>query len=84
MRCIAFPVFGIGTAFLLFSGTFSGAQFAALAALFSAPVAVSSVPMAQEMGGDSKLAGQLVVWTTVFSAGTIFLSSFLLKTAGIF
>ena len=84
MRCIAVPVFGIGTAFLLFSGTFSGAQFAALAALFSAPVAVSSVPMAQEMGGDSKLAGQLVVWTTVFSAGTIFLSSFLLKTAGIF
>ncbi|MBE6899510.1 MAG: AEC family transporter [Ruminococcaceae bacterium] len=84
MRCAVVPAIGIGTAFLLFSGSFSGAQFAAIAALFSAPVAVSSVPMAQEMGGDSKLAGQLVVWTTVFSAGTIFLSSFLLKTAGIF
>ena len=84
MRCAVVPIIGIGTAFLLFSGSFSGAQFAALAALFSAPVAVSSVPMAQEMGGDSKLAGQLVVWTTVFSAGTIFLSSLLLKTAGIF
>jgi predicted permease len=40
--------------------------------------------MAQEMGGDVSLAGQIVVWTTVFSAGTIFIASFLLKAAGIF
>ena len=83
-RCAAVPLFGIGTAFLLFGNSFSGAQFAAIAALFSAPVAVSSVPMAQEMGGDVSLAGQIVVWTTVFSAGTIFIASFLLKAAGIF
>lgn len=84
MRCFAVPLFGIGAAFLLFGNSLSGAQFAAIAALFSAPVAVSSVPMAQEMGGDVTLAGQIVVWTTVFSAGTIFVSSFLLKAAGIF
>lgn len=84
MRCVFVPVLGIGTAFLLFKNSFGGAQFAALAALFSAPVAVSSVPMAHELGGDSSLAGQLVIWTTVFSAGTIFVASFLLKTAGIF
>ena len=83
-RCAAVPLFGIGTAFLLFGNSFSGAQFAAIAALFSAPVAVSSVPMAQEMGGDVSLSGQIVVWTTVFSAGTIFIASFLLKAAGIF
>lgn len=83
-RCAAVPLLGIGAAFLLFQNSFSGAQFAAIAALFSAPVAVSSVPMAQEMGGDITLAGQIVVWTTVFSAGTIFVSSFLLKAAGIF
>ena len=84
MRCAAVPIIGLGTAFLLFRGNFDGAQFAALAALFTAPVAVSSVPMAQEMGGDSDLAGQLVVWTTVFSAASIFIASFLLKSAGIF
>ncbi len=83
-RCAAVPLFGIGAAFLLFGNTFSGAQFAAIAALFSAPVAVSSVPMAQEMGGDVSLSGQIVVWTTLFSAGTIFIASFLLKAAGIF
>ena len=84
MRCVFVPLFGVGTAFLLFAGKFDGAQFAALAALFSAPVAVSSVPMAQEMGGDTSLAGQLVVWTTVFSAPAIFAVSFLLRTAGVF
>ncbi len=84
MRCAAVPIFSLGTAFLLFRNSFDGAQFAALAALFTAPVAVSSVPMAQEMGADSSLAGQLVIWTTVFSAISIFSASFLLKAAGIF
>lgn len=83
-RCAVVPVFAIGTAFLLFQNSFSGAQFAAVTALFAAPVAVSSVPMAQEMGGDVALSGQIVVWTTVCSAGTIFIASFLLKLAGIF
>ncbi len=84
MRCGTVPLFCLGTAFLLFRNDFDGAQFAAVAALFTAPVAVSSVPMAQEMGGDSSLAGQLVIWTTVFSAFSIFIASFLLKSAGIF
>lgn len=84
MRSVFVPVFGIGTAFIFFRNDFSGAQFAALTALFTTPVAVSSVPMAQEMGGDHVLAGQLVVWTTVASAATVFIASFILKTVGIF
>ena len=84
MRCIAVPIICIGAAAAFFHGSFSGAQFAAIAALFTAPVAVSSVPMAQEMGGDPALSGQIVVWTTVCSAGTIFLASFVLKLMGIF
>ena len=84
MRCGAVPLFCLGTAFLFFRSNLDGAQFAAVTALFTAPVAVSSVPMAQEMGGDSSLAGQLVIWTTIFSAFSIFITSFLLKSAGIF
>ena len=84
MRSVFVPIFGIGTAFILFRNDFSGAQFAALTALFTTPVAVSSVPMAQEMGGDHVLAGQIVVWTTIASAITVFIASFLLKSAGIF
>lgn len=48
------------------------------------PVAVPSVPMVQEMGGDVTLAGQLVVWSTLVSAITIFICTFLLRLGGAF
>ena len=84
MRALIVPVLGLGAAYLFFRGEFGGAHFAAFVALFATPVSVSSVPMAQEMGGDHVLAGQLVVWTTLFAALSVFVASFLLKLAGIF
>jgi predicted permease len=84
MRAIVVPTLALGTAFVAFRDIFGGAHFAALVAAFTTPVAVSSVPMAQEMGGDSTLAGQLVVFTTISSAATVFLASFLLKLGGVF
>lgn len=77
------PLLGIGVAFLL-REHFSGAHFAAFVAVFATPVAVSSVPMAQEMDADVALAGQLVVWTTLLSAISVFIASYLLKLAGVF
>lgn len=84
MRTVIVPVLGIGTAYLLFQSRFSGAHFAAFIAVFATPVSISSVPMAQEMGGDVTLAGQLVVWSTMLSAFSVFLTSFLLRSAGVF
>ena len=84
IRSVIVPLLGIGIAYLAFRNSFGGAQFAALVAVFCTPVAVSSVPMAQEMGADVELAGQLVVFTTVSSAVTVFLTSFILKLVGIF
>ncbi len=84
MKTVVAPILGIGTAFLMFKDHFDGAHFAAFVAMFTTPIAVSSVPMAQEMDGDVTLAGQLVVWTTFASALTVFLASYLLKVAGIF
>ncbi len=84
MRIIAVPLLGVGIAYVFFRDSFGGAEFAALVALFSTPVAVSSVPMAQEMGADSTLAGQLVVWSTPLSAITVFVATLLLKIAGVF
>lgn len=81
-RCLIVPFIGISVALLL--GRFSGAQFATFVACFCTPVAVSSVPMSQEMGADAELMGQLVVWTTIFSALSIFGASFVLKYIGIF
>jgi predicted permease len=84
VRIFIVPLFGVGIAYLFLRNSFGGAHFAAFVALFATPVAVSSVPMAQEMDADAILAGQLVVWTTLFSTLSVFTASFLLRMAGIF
>ncbi len=83
-RTVAAPAIAIGVAYALFCEQFNGAHFAAFVAMFATPVAVSSVPMAQEMKGDTVLAGQLVVWTTLSSALSVFIASWLLKLASVF
>ncbi|MBQ7398061.1 MAG: AEC family transporter [Clostridia bacterium] len=83
-RTVLAPALAIGVAFLFLKEQFNGAHFAAFVAMFATPVAVSSVPMAQEMKGDASLAGQLVVWTTLASALSVFFASWLLKLAGVF
>ena len=82
LRNLIVPLLGMGCALLFFE--FTAAQYAALVALFVTPVAVSSAPMAQEMGGDGDLAGQLVIWTTIFSALSLFLVIFFLRAIAIF
>ena len=84
MRTVAVPLLGLGVAYLFFRDLFTAAHFATFIALFATPVAVSSVPMAQEMDSDAVLAGQLVVWTTLFSAASVFLATFLLRLGGVF
>lgn len=84
MRTVAVPLLGLGIAYIFFKDYFTGAHFATFVAVFATPVAVSSVPMAQEMDSDVALAGQLVIWTTVSSALTVFLASFILKSVGVF
>ena len=84
MRVILAPALCIGIAYFFLCSNFTGAHFAAFVSVFATPVAVSSVPMAQEMGADSELAGQLVVFTTLVSMLTTFLLTVLFKSLGIF
>jgi malate permease and related proteins len=58
------------------------AALPALIGLFGTPVAISSLAMTAEMDGDEQLAGQLVIWSTVFSIFTIFITIVILKSAG--
>lgn len=81
-RVVAVPLAALTVAYLFFD--FEAAHFASFVALFATPVAVSSVPMVQEMGGDTELAGQVVVWATTTSALTIFLFIFALRLLGVF
>lgn len=57
-------------------------DYPALIALFGSPVAVSSAIMAGEMGADEELAGQLVVWTSLFSMLTLFVIVSVFKATG--
>lgn len=52
-------------------------------AIFGSPTAVASVPMAQTMGGNGTLAGEIVVVTTVGSILSIFLFVFALSGMGL-
>jgi len=83
MRTLIFPLICIGVALFLIPGLES-AHYAAYVGVFATPLAVSTVPMAQEMGSDEELAGQLVIWTTIASAFGIFLFTFLMKLLGAF
>ncbi len=85
-RLLIAPIIGIGSAVLLeYLGIlhFDNGIYAALIALFATPAAVSSAVMAEEMGNDGALAGQLVVWTTLLSAVIIFLTIMLLRGLGL-
>ena len=83
IRCVAVPAISLFVAYLLIP-SLQGQHFAAYIAVFGTPTAVSSAIMAKEMGGDDELAGQIVVWTTIFSAFTIFVEIVILKAVGIF
>lgn len=85
-RIVLAPVLGLGAAVLLTRFTsilpLGPAEFPALVALFGSPVAVSSAIMAAEMKSDEQLATQLVVWTSVLSIITIFVTVCVLMAAG--
>ena len=49
-----------------------GVELFLVIAVFATPVASGSYPMAQNMGGDGELAGQLVFLSTVISVFTLF------------
>lgn len=85
-RIVVAPLVGIGGAVLLSQlGLFQcdSSVYPALIALFGSPTAVSSAIMAGQMGSDEQLATQLVVWTSIGSIFTIFLTVVILMSTGL-
>ena len=79
------PVLGLGAAILLTKlGILHCASqdYPALIALFGTPVAVSSAVMAGQMGCDEQLAAQIVVWSSVMSIFTLFITVCVLMGTG--
>lgn len=86
-RIIVAPIIALGLAYLLSTYTSllhcASQDYPALIALFGTPTAVSSAIMAGQMGNDEQLATQLVVWTSVCSIATLFLTICILMSAGL-
>lgn len=61
-----------------------GVELAAMIAIFGSPTAISSFTMTQQMGGDSALAGDIVVFTSALSCVTMFAWALVLKSLGMF
>lgn len=70
-RLVILPAVALGLGAYAFG--FRGVELAILISLFASPSAVSSFTMAQQMGGDDELAGQLVMFGTVASILTVFM-----------
>ena len=85
LKLLVAPAIGLTLAFLSAGlGFFSmtPAVVATLCAAYGTPAAAASAPMAAEMGADGQYAGQIVVWTSIFSMGTLFLIVALLRALG--
>ena len=58
---------------------FRGTDLAVITVGFSSSVAATAFPVCQQLGGDSKLVANIVVFTSVLACFCIFLYTFILK-----
>ena len=79
-KLILFPLIAILIGLLL---GYRGNEIVVLTAVFGAPTAVASAPMAQAMGGNGDLAGEIVAVTSAGCLVTLFLFILVLSAAGI-
>ena len=80
VRLLLLPLFMVTFAWLI---GLRGIELFLILMVFGTPVATSSYPMAQNMGGDGPLAGQLVFVSTVASLASIFLFIFTMSQLGL-
>lgn len=78
-RLIVVPAIAIGAGVLM---GYREMELIALLALFASPTAISSSPMAYAMGGNGKLAGEIVVMTSAASIFTLFVIIYVMKVLG--
>lgn len=78
-RLVFSPMLMLSSAVLL---GMRGDVLIALLAVFGSPTAISSAPMAQAMGGNGELAGEIVAISSVCSILTVFLFVFTLSRFG--
>ena len=81
LRCVLFPLMAVIGAILI---GLRGVELGVVFVIFGSSTAVASYVMADSMGSDSILAGQIVLMTTLISCVTIFIGTMLLRVLGFF
>ena len=81
LKLVAVPAFILGLMYML---GYRGPELFIAFILYATPIAGASFPMAQNMGGDGELQGQLLAISTVLSLFTIFFWIMSLTAVGIF
>lgn len=79
LKLIVVPVVFLSIAIAL---GYRGPELGALLALYASPTAVTSFTMAEHMGGDGELAGQIVTVGSMLSLATIFAAIVILENLG--
>ena len=80
VRLVVIPVLFLFPAALLLG--VRDVNLVVLMSMYGSPAAVSSFTMANALGGNGKLAGLIVVVTSIFSVITVFLWIFFMSSAG--
>ena len=80
IRLILLPVIMVTFAYLI---GLRGVELFLMLMIYGTPIATASYPIAQNMGGDGQLAGQLVFVSTVVSLATIFVFIFTMSQLGL-
>lgn len=86
LRLLASPLLGFGLAFgadALGVLSLDAGAYGVMTALFATPMAVASVVMSAEMGSDEILCGQIVVWSSLLSMGSMFAITAVLRALGL-
>ena len=78
-RLLVIPGIFLSLAYLL---GFRGADFAGIMGLFASCSAIASYIMAERMGGDSELAGNIVIVTSFLCSFTLYLWAVLFMSLG--
>ena len=79
-RLVVFPTLFLGLAAAI---GFRGVELVSLMGVFASSTAIASFTMAQQMGGDAELAGDIVVSTSALCSFTLFGWSLLFKVLGL-
>lgn len=80
LRLVIFPVAALAAAIAI---GFRGVELASILLIFGSPLGTVTYTIAQQMDADAELAGEQVIFSTLFSCLTLFIQIFVLNQMGL-